>query len=185
MPVAICCRTFFLADRRQAVRSGRVRRAPGAGGIDHSARLDAAHAARPRDPQHEGQILAPCRAHLVGILARDGCDARVELHIGGESRGERFEITRNEVGTGRHVIGWRMLPAFRCEQLRRRTINAVAPGREHADMAPLANVVRDFGAGFQHERLHLAAQEMRGGGEADRPRTNDDDGQRHAIAFRF
>ena len=60
-------RGVSFAERRQPVRAGGVRRCPGAGRVDHRARLDAAHrAVRRRDraarrARPRGRPSAPCR----------------------------------------------------------------------------------------------------------------------------
>jgi hypothetical protein len=44
------------------------------------------------------------------------------------------------------------------------------------DVAPLPHGVADSVAGFQHDRLQAALQNMGGGGEADRAGSDDRDG---------
>ena len=111
-------------------------------------------------------------------------EARGQL---GRSR-ERFEIGADQFGSGWKNIGRRRSPAVTIEKRRRGGVNAVAPRREDANMAPIPQVRADRGAGFIELHRHAARDQMRGGGEADR--AGPDHGNRkifengHILSFR-
>lgn len=165
---------------RQAVRAGRVGRVPGARRIDDRARLDVPkRTVRARYAQHEGPRLATGRAHLVDALAGDRDDAGIEADMRGQRRqgGERFQIAGHQLGAGRHLLVRRVGPAGSRQQQARLLVDAVAPGREHPHMAPLADAACDRRAGLEHQRDLAPVQEMDGGGQPDGAGADDGDRQ--------
>jgi hypothetical protein len=129
-------------------------------------------------PDFEGSLVPALGLHLVEANAADAGDAARFLNVRPERGvvGERFEVAFNHLRASRILVGRRRIPARRRQQPRRRLVDVVFPGREQLDVAPLAHGVPNIVAGFQHDRLKAALQHMGGGGEADRPGSDDRDG---------
>ncbi len=156
-----------LADRRQAVGAGRVGREPCSRGIDHG-------------------IGAKCLGPLAVLVA--DLERRRRAALGADAilqhrpRRERLEILRHQLGAGRVLIGLRLVPAGGFEQALGRAIDIVFPGREHADVTPLAHGVSDIGTGFEDDRLQAAFQHMRGGSESHGAAAKDRYGLRYSVS---
>jgi len=90
---------------------------------------------------------------------------------------ERFEIGADKLSPRRKNIGRRRLPAVTIEERRRGTVNAIAPGREDADMSPVAQVRADHRAGLIDLHRQTARDQMRSRSEADRTASDHGDGK--------
>jgi hypothetical protein len=170
----------LLADRRQAIGAGRVGRQPGAAGVDHRVGLELFGALAVLVANREGLEGAAIALHLVEAGAADRRDPAVEpdaVAEPGPAR-QRLEILRHQFAAVRIVAGIGRVPADFLEKPLGRLVDVVLPGREHADVAPLAHGMRGLGAGLEHHRLHAAFQHVRGGGETDRAGAQDGDGLR-------
>ena len=107
--------------RGQAVRPGRARARPRAGGVDHRARLDLDDPAiGGGDVQDEGRGCASepggdvSVAQAVVVAAGNADHACAEPQVGasrGQRGGQRFDVARHEVGAGRVVVRLGRLPA--------------------------------------------------------------------------
>ena len=90
---------------------------------------------------------------------------------------ERLQIARDDLGPGRVAVGIRPPPALAFEQRCGCRIDAVAPRREDADVAPIPQVCADRRAGFIELYRQVARDQVRRGCQADRPAADHGDGQ--------
>ena len=95
----------------------------------------------------KGRVFALATDDFIDAMPRDRGDAGIGFNDGGQLRRlrERFEIVADQFGPGRKSVGCRRSPAVPIEECRRGRVDAVAPGREDADMAPIAHVCADRG----------------------------------------
>ncbi|BDZ54941.1 hypothetical protein GCM10025870_20140 [Agromyces marinus] len=167
-------------ERVEAARAEPVGGAPGPRRIDDGPRRDILHLTGClAHAQHERRRRAAGRAGAVHALARDGRHVDAEADARGErfEGGERFEVPLDELGSGgQAVLRW-VLPPGCLEQAPRGGVDEHAPRREQADVPPLADARADAVAGLVHDDVDPALEEVRGGGQADRPCADDRDGQ--------
>ena len=164
-----------LADRFEAVGSGRIGREPGARGVDHRIGTQRRWSLAVAVADLEGRRLPTRRLDLVEAGAGDGDDAGAGLDVPAERRPgrQRLEILLHQLCPGRIVVGIGAVPARLAQQPLRRLVDVVAPGREHAHMAPLPHGMADPVALLQHDRLEPALQRMRRRGQARRAGADD------------
>lgn len=165
-----------LAWCRHAMAAGRVRRVPGAGAVDHGARLDRLGAAASFDVKDERRCVtafAIVQAPKVAPRDADDAHAGADTTAQGTGSGQRGEVAIHQFAAGRIGLGIRLRPPLCRQQGTRGGIRIEGPGREHPYMAPGADGVADLSTGFQDQRLDAAGEELRGCGKADGPGADD------------
>ena len=170
-------RRLGLADRRVAVGTRRVGKAPGAARIDDRTGEESGFAARGIDRVHDERLApAACVDDLVAPLAGDPRDGRGVVDPLAQSVGERRQVVAHPLRTGR-VSGGRCAPPGRLEQATGRSVGEFGPRREQAHVTPF----RDGGCrttpALHDDDLLATLDEMRRCGEALRPCSDDDDGK--------
>ncbi len=129
----------------------------------------------------ERRILPAVGLHLVEAIPRHLDDTGIESQPwshGRECR-ERGQIALDQLAAGGIDVGIRRNPVAGCgQQLARGGIDHVPPRREEADVAPSQDIGAGDGTGLEDDGLLALREQMRGGGQADRTRTDDGDGER-------
>ena len=107
MPIGDPIGELGFAHGRQAARPERIRRGPGARGVDDRARQITANAVLRGHGQHEGPRLSPVADDFVDALPRDRGDAGVGFNDGRQLRRcrKRFEIGADQLGPCRAKVG--------------------------------------------------------------------------------
>src|SRR5205823_14451147 len=82
-----------------------------------------------------------------------------------------------ELAAGRVGLAVGLGPAVARKELAGGRIDVVLPGREDPHVSPLEDARTDRRTGLEDDGLRATLQELGGGCEADRPPTDDRDGQ--------
>ena len=164
----------------EGIESARAEAAGGAVGarrVDDGAGGDILDTRRRAEAERERRRGPPGRAGAVPALAAHGGDGRAGQEAARDrvEPGERHEVLSDEVGSGRHAIGVGMPPARRLEQSPGGRVDEVPPRREQPGVSPAADAVGDAVARLVDAEVEAALDEVRGGGETDRPGPDDRD----------
>ena len=166
-----------LAQCWQAVRAGGAGVAPGAGGVDHRACLDAGLVALAVDQvDGEGLLGAVGVDQPVAALARDTGHPGVVPHQVAQRLRERRQVAVDPLSSGR-VPGFGGGPPRRCQPPGRRLVDQLRPRREQPYVPPLGHRRRRLQTGLQHQRLQAALRQVRRGSQAQWATTDHDDRQ--------
>ena len=172
-PIAGC----LLAERRKSVGAGGPRGRPGAGGVENRAGGDPFLVAEPVDDVHGEQGIAAAGVDdAVAPRTGDPGHGGAGAHARAQGVGERSQVAVDPLASGRVPLG-RLDPSRALEQAPRGGVDEFGPSGEQPHVPPLRDSGGRGRAALEHEDVLPALDEVRGGGEALRPRTDDDDGQ--------
>jgi hypothetical protein len=165
-----------LAGGGQPAGAERVGRGPGAGGVDHGAREQPLLAPVGVDDHLERRVVAAVVLELVDAELGDGDHPRAVADAVAQRRQlrQRRDVAVGELGTGRVGVRVGRSPALGLQQLDGDGIGDPLPGREQAHVAPVAEAGCIALAGFEHERVEVADEQVRGRRHADRAGADDD-----------
>lgn len=168
---------FHLTFGRQAARTERVRRLPGAGRIDHGTSAVPARALGGLDQKQERPRLSRLAQHLVGSPPGNGDNTGIGLDRRRQfgKLCQRREILVDDLIGGGKCLRLGHLPAVALEKFSGDRIDTIAPRREDPHMTPVQKVRTDPGTSLINLDRKAAADKLGGSRQADRSAADDGD----------